>query len=192
MGQYYKPISINKGEHLYSHEYDEGLKLMEHSYIGNDFVGAVETLIMPDGAWRGDNIIWAGDYADPVLDESGNPLMSDDGKYEMNHYSLLEETGKIKPPAAVPPKEFKYLVNHTKKEFCDKTKASKVGWSENLRIHPLPLLTADGNNRGGGDYRPNNEKDEALVGSWKGDVVTLDKEMPKGFNEIDISIFKEG
>lgn len=182
MGQYYKPISIDKEEWLHSWDYENGLKLMEHSYIGNDFVGAVEALIMPDGAWRGDRIIWAGDYADGVVNENGD---------EINHYGQCEDDTKINPPASIPPEQFKYLVNHTKKEFCDKTKACKVGWGD-LRIHPLPLLTADGNNRGGGDYRPNGKKDEALVGSWKGDVVTLDSKKPEDFKEIDIKVFKEG
>jgi hypothetical protein len=52
MGQYYKPIILGntpkEGEHetvkawMYSHEYDNGLKLMEHSYQGNNFVSTFE------------------------------------------------------------------------------------------------------------------------------------------------------
>lgn len=48
MGQYYMPTLIAKGgtiSTLYSHDYDNGLKLMEHSYIGNTFVSAVCTQI---------------------------------------------------------------------------------------------------------------------------------------------------
>jgi len=50
MGQYYKPISIEKKQYVCSHAYGNGLKLMEHSWIGNDFVGVVEDLIAEGGA----------------------------------------------------------------------------------------------------------------------------------------------
>ena len=46
MGQYYMPTLIAEDgtvSTLYSHQYDNGLKLMEHSYIGNKFVNAVLT-----------------------------------------------------------------------------------------------------------------------------------------------------
>ena len=65
MGQYWKPVSVEKREHVYSHRYGNGLKLMEHSYINNGFVKAVESLIAKGGAWYGDRIVWAGDYAEP-------------------------------------------------------------------------------------------------------------------------------
>lgn len=48
MGQYYMPTLISQDgtiHSLYSHFYGNGLKLMEHSYIGNDFVNAVCTQI---------------------------------------------------------------------------------------------------------------------------------------------------
>ncbi len=52
MGQYYKPINIDNKQWLYSHEYNHnGLKLMEHSWIGNDFVGAVMSLMVKGGDW---------------------------------------------------------------------------------------------------------------------------------------------
>ncbi len=41
MGQYYKPICLDnelKEQWVYSHDYDNGLKLMEHSYVSNNFV----------------------------------------------------------------------------------------------------------------------------------------------------------
>ena len=50
MGQYYRPIIVadNKTSikaFLYSWDYGNGAKLMEHSWQGNDFVSAFETLI---------------------------------------------------------------------------------------------------------------------------------------------------
>ena len=44
MGQYYMPLLIGKDKKIlrfYSHHYNNGLKLMEHSWVGNNFVNAV-------------------------------------------------------------------------------------------------------------------------------------------------------
>ena len=51
------------------------------------------------------------------------------------------------------------------------------GWM----IHPLSLLTASGNGRGGGDYRGHNKH---LVGLWAGDVISSDSKVPQGYEEI--------
>ena len=51
MGQYYKPVNTEDLSFLYSHAYDSGLKLMEHSWIGNDFVGAVMSLMTKGQLW---------------------------------------------------------------------------------------------------------------------------------------------
>lgn len=52
MGQYYKPIILSDDNkvvaYMYSHDYDNGLKLMEHSYIGNNFVETFASLLAPD------------------------------------------------------------------------------------------------------------------------------------------------
>lgn len=62
MGQYYMPTLIDDNgaiSILYSHDYDNGLKLMEHSYIGNDFVNAVLTQL-----WKHpQRLAWIGDYS---------------------------------------------------------------------------------------------------------------------------------
>lgn len=52
MGQYFLPALLKCQEnnvkntedvimHFYSHDYNNGLKLMEHSWLGNTFVNAV-------------------------------------------------------------------------------------------------------------------------------------------------------
>ena len=53
MGQYFKAININDREWIYTHDYGDGLKLMEHSYLQNSFVGAVMILLSPKGKWYG-------------------------------------------------------------------------------------------------------------------------------------------
>ena len=65
MGQYYIPTLIAEdgtASTLYSHQYDNGLKLMEHSYIGNRFVNAVLTQL-----WKHPMMVaWIGDYSDGI------------------------------------------------------------------------------------------------------------------------------
>jgi hypothetical protein len=45
----------------------------------------------------------------------------------------------------------------------------------------LPLLTAEGNGRGGGDYRGENEN---LIGSWARDIISVEMEIPDGYDEL--------
>ncbi len=153
MGQYYYPVSMEKREHVYSHSYGNGLKLMEHSWIGNNFVNAVSTLIAKGGAWFGDRIVWAGDYADK---EKGRKL---------NLHSLCDK--EVKPNQ--PKKDFRYFLNLDTMEFVDTKKipldsvyTDDKGKNWEYRIHPLPLLTCEGNGRGGGDYH----LESPLVGKW--------------------------
>ena len=70
MGQYYIPTLINANgviNTLNSHRYNNGLKLMERSYIGNKFVNAVCTLL-----WKNPTrLAWIGDYSDGEEDKCG-------------------------------------------------------------------------------------------------------------------------
>lgn len=121
MGQYYKPINIDKKQWVYSHDVKEtfktrdgrmvtigtGLKLMEHSWIGNKFVHIIEGLIAEGGAWHGDHIVWAGDYADA------------EKRRKSNLYDIIGiDDNKILPKE--PRTKFRYVVNLDTKEFVDK------------------------------------------------------------------------
>ena len=173
MGQYYKPINIDNKQWLYSHDYGNGLKLMEHSWIGNDFVGAVMNLMVKGGEWFKKRIVWAGDY------------YGDQGE-EIDHYSQCSDSNKIKPAISMDIETQKkaILVNHTKKLYvrCDEMPVSK-GMGSDWFINPLPLLTACGNGRGGGDYRGNPNK----VGIWAGDVLSISLTVPKGYEKFVVS-----
>ena len=90
MGQYYTPIilSANGGKTVgsfYSHDYDNGLKLMEHSYLGNDLVDSVvaKALSVPGAV----TIAWLGDYAE--LNEDVLPLA------EHRAFDPAKNVGKI-------------------------------------------------------------------------------------------------
>lgn len=171
MGQYYKPLNETKGEFLYSHSYNNGLKLMEHSYLDNDFVCAVEALIGPGGAWEGDVVRWEGDYADGVLELEGK-----------NRYQVATETYSEVHPIPLEQSR-RYVVNHTKKEFLD-TEGQRA---EEFSIHPFPLLICNGNGRGGGDYCGTCP---TYVGAWCGDLVTTSDTVPEDYQKC-AAVFRE-
>ena len=69
MGQYYKAMVIgdhNKRYVLSSWDYENGSKLMEHSYFTNEFVGAVDSLLLGHPM----RVAWIGDYSDDVCGDA--------------------------------------------------------------------------------------------------------------------------
>lgn len=171
MGQYYVAVNVDDMEHVEPHQYNNGAKLMEHSYIGNNFVEAVEFLLIDTGEdksrWSGKRIVWAGDYADAEPNEGENL------------YSLVGDKGLQMLIEAIP-SDYKYLVNIDKKEYVDKTECPNYYNESEFCINPLPLLTADGNGRGGGDYHNEHE----YVGVWAKNRISLMKEVPEGYVKI--------
>jgi hypothetical protein len=191
MGQYYYPISIEKKQSICAHDYFNGLKLMEHSWIGNNFVGVVERLIAEGGSWFGTHIVWAGDYADTELDDGD---MTDVNLYDMfskNLYDMFGEN-KINPKFKGRKPNYRYVINMDTKQFVDKKKVPvsntwtnpKTGKKVTHHIHPLPLLTCEGNGRGGGDYWG----EEEIVGSWARNRVTVSTKKPIGYEEIAFNL----
>lgn len=211
MGQYYHPISLEGKSTLYSHDFGNGLKLMEHSWVGNDFVEAVEKLLSPTGQWYKTRLVWAGDYMDEgifVTDEMRQELSNHKDKIK-DEFGVEDETelatiirdislysysnlmyAELKPAdiEKLPNEIGDYIVNYTKKQFVDKRKGSVEEVYNNFDwiVHPLPLLTSSGNGRGGGDFRGLNE----FVGYWAGDVIAIEKEIPADFLEI-LPMFSE-
>ena len=178
MGQYYKPAFLAKNgksvkSWIYSHDYGSGLKLMEHSWIKNDFVGAVEEQLTPHGKFYKSKLVWAGDYAD---NEEGS---------KSNVYGRCKDKNQIKPHGGMVDPIYRYIVNHTKKEYVDKMEVpDNDGW----RIHPLPLLTCEGNGRGGGDY--GYPDDNNIVGSWARNVISVEKEIPGEYKKIEFNLIE--
>lgn len=179
MGQYYKAIKFGTKEYVSSWALNCGAKLMEHSWVKNPFVKFVESLLAEGGAWHGSPIVWAGDYADPELNEQGDPIQitKEDKTYEANLYMLSDV--EIKPEEKPKLKYYRYLINETDKTFVDKNKlVDNDGW----RIHPLPLLTCEGNGKGGGDF--SGEDKQGLIGTWARKVIIPSTKKPKGYKEI--------
>ena len=196
MGQYYHPVfhRNKKGSFMYSHDYGDGLKLMEHSWMKNGFVKTFEEQISDNPAL----VVWAGDYADnekktsPFFNKALNDKRVKDGAeghslYDLCYDPKYKEPGdeklykkisftKIQPVESET--DFQYIVNNTTKQFVDKRKAKKDkdGW----QVHPLPLLTVEGNNRGGGDYRLENKN----IGIWARNEIYVSNTKPQGYTEL--------
>ncbi len=172
MGQYYKPTCLEENKRtpkawMYSHQYGNGLKLMEHSWMKNNFVNTVESLLKKGGPWYKQPIVWAGDYADK------------DKGLTTNVYRRCTDTTKIQPEEKIIGMRSPFIVNHTLKQFVDKRKVPKVdGWA----IHPLPLLTCEGNGDGGGDYFGADANN--LIGTWARNIISVETKAPADYVEI--------
>lgn len=192
MGQYYKAVILNDDKktvkaHAKSWDYENGSKLMEHSWFKNNFVARIEVELLNNPQV----LVWAGDYADGEVDDDGNPIMREyEGReYEVTLYDMCEDDTKLPIKQVKASQARRYILNHDTKQFVDRNKMPENdGW----RIHPLPLLTADGNNRGCGDYRESG-LDFDKVGIWKRNrisIVTRKMDIPKDFEELIVG-FKE-
>ena len=91
MGQYYRPCIISTIDSLTvvlawlkASNFNTGSKQMEHSYIGNKMMQALELLISPEGPHHKAQVVWAGDYGG---EEPG---------YDSNLYHLCEEKQCVK------------------------------------------------------------------------------------------------
>jgi len=193
MGQYYHAVSLDANQFLMAHDHCgkkedgglNGLKLMEHSYIRNPLTAAVESLLMKGGAWYGHRIVWAGDYADPEPE-----TVTEKNKRGQNLYDLIRNKLIVDVEDQKRKGHLRYLVNLDKNLFVDLNKIPKIpDWG--VRIHPLPLLTCEGNGRGNGDFRYDyDEKPEydKLIGSWARDRIAMEGKKPKDKEELIFDI----
>ena len=186
MGQYYMAVilkddKLNVDKYVCGHDYNNGIKLMEHSWIGNNVVARIEHEILNNPK----RICWAGDYAD--ANENGETI-----------YNLCESDGlKLPKMDCKRIAKHRYIVNHDKKEFVDlhwrklplsSTYTTTKGKIIKYVVHPLPLLTALGNGGGGGDYFSTHGKE--YIGTWSRDLISLETIKPEDFTEIQPN-FKE-
>lgn len=178
MGQYYKCVILKNDwketnepvrAALSSYDFDNGAKLMEHSYVHNKYVSAFMHLIHElDTDRSGLPCVWCGDYADTFATE-GLPMIErinhdtqeselvggfqayDEACNWMNEYDdnkSNEYLDVIELVKDAPKHYYNYIINHTKKQYVEVPKYDKTKW----QIHPLPILLSDGSGRGSGDY----------------------------------------
>lgn len=150
--------------------------ILDHCRVEDSFLRAVEHFISPIGNFYMNHIVWAGNYA---ANEKGE---------KKNLYRLAEDIkNDMIPNANTPYSEdttiYRYIVNHTNGMYVDKERIA-VGQKhekDSFIIHPLPLLVSEGNGKSHGDYFGNNAK---LCGRWARDVISVEKSIPNGFEEL--------
>lgn len=203
MGQYYRQLVGNKdGEILAVYNCCSllpdgtkdfnGLKLMEHSWMGNWFVNGI-CKQMYNNPLR---IVWVGDYANEVgdfdFDIPSNPIIP-------NYYNAWGD--KVLPSLIEVDGEFsiigKFLLNHDTREYIEITDNGYLYYSRptdksplSWVIHPLPLLTAVGNDRGGGDFHEGNYGYEN-VGIWAWHLLEIADGVPMEYEELSTLGFVE-
>ena len=190
MGQYYQPILGNK-DGLKCKVFDRSIdgeytlaKLLEHSWWQNPFVNSfAKRLYNKKG-----RVCWVGDYANYDEDFS---FAINTALHTPNYEEVWGDTVKLHKSQSVDfTLDDKFLVNYDTKQYINlnEYKAASVdkdGWT----IHPLPLLTAVGNDRGFGDFHEGNIGYES-VGIWAWNLIFIKDKVPKGFNKFSI-VFKE-
>lgn len=164
MGQYYMPVikRRNKLRRVYSHDFSNGLKLTEHSYVENEFVNVVANEIVDNPA----QLYWLGDYA-RESDFKSSAIFKRIYDYAWNRTKNSRTTVE-NPNIYFDWDKDWYYINETKKQYLLMPKGGYWVFT------PVSLLTAIGNGRGGGDYRGDN----SMVGYWAGDKVYLSLKKP--------------
>lgn len=173
MGQYYRPVVELDGEiTVYNRDVNNEYtmaKLTEHSWWENPLMNAIsEKFYMTKG-----RLLWCGDYAkDDEISKTGltvKDIWDVEGKGVNKVHFLIN---------------YLFLCNHDTKEYIDLEKYFKNSTdSDGWVMHPLSLLTAIGNQRGGGDYYGVNSE---LVGIWFWDLISFEPKIPEGYKELEI------
>ena len=168
MGQYYFPILGDK-DGLDCKVFDRSVdgeytlaKLMEHSWWQNPFTNSFSERLYNEKG----RVCWCGDYANK-LDDFKFPINT--ALHTPTYKEIWGNNVKLLPSLSVKfTLDDKFLVNYDTGQYINlnEYKAASMdnkGWT----IHPLPLLTAVGNDRGFGDFHEGNIGYES-VGIWAG------------------------
>lgn len=201
MGQYFKAV-IDFGDEVKVYDpwsFDNGAKLMEHSWIGNDFVGQIYEELRAKGPAR---VAWVGDYSESEsLDKNSECFLSDvfgDGEKRervQRYFDLAwksrdeqdDENRFVYSRELTEHSDEDYLLNLDKKEYI---RVPALNWDK-MQVHPLPVLTCS-NPGSGGNFHPQTDLDEQIFCSWCGDLLGIVPSAPKGEAWTEIPYVFEG
>ena len=185
MGQYYLGYVNHNGKiKVFDNRVDgewAGLKLMEHSYWRNSYVGQM----VNDIYYNKGQVCWVGDYYnedDYSQVNCDKELVKSIGDLVWNKKTKLIKSTRKNARSLVD----NLLVNHTKKVFINGNRYFENNkWFEEWEgkqyawcIHPLPLLTCSASHSGGSYYGIN----QNLCGTWFNDVI----EVVEDYDEEDL------
>ena len=181
MGQYYKACyqekTTKRWKGFTAWDICCGAKLTEHSFISNYFVEQLMDIIFRSPK----RVVWAGDYADKEEPYKDDQDKGDD--YNLHHLCVNRKPRKKLKHTTL---EFRFIINHDKKVVIDLAKVVPNKWGD--KINPLPILTAEGNGRGGGDY---NGTLMSLVGTWARDLIEVDSVNSTDYKEVEYPFFEK-
>lgn len=169
MGQYYKFMNIDKKQRCDRNKHM--LKLLEHSYIENEY--CMDILSLLNDEWKGNRVLHVGDYAEGTDGTTTCKIIGQiekDYELEKTVYHWQDTFEDIEPNKVN--QRIRYVYNLDKKEYIDLVKQPLQWiWLEKNKLHfskinSFALLIGCGNEQGGGDYRLVNR---LQVGSWAGD-----------------------
>ena len=168
MGQYYQIVNVDKQQSFNAHSFGGGIKLMEHSWIGNKTMQYLYDLLLTD--WNGDRVVEAGDYFEADENKDVNLAEVKGQLYDLDYPAPDYKLGEDDHEAWIKEQQTRFYVNYDKREFVDLSKLPKC--PDDWMVNPLSLLIACGNDRGGGDFHEGNQGYE-YVGRWAGDRVGI-------------------
>lgn len=172
-----------KMEVMYPHNYKNGLKLMEHSYVGNEYVNTVIQHLLDISNYEGEcRVAHVGDYSDDVIEDMTNRKKCARKMYRAC-WGKNSNKNIIRPTTQIT--EDVFIINEDKKEYIRAIQTCPDGkdW-----IASFMLLIAMGNGLGGGDYHG---RCEGLVGRWACDRIRASRYEPEDCLKIHGWEFKE-
>ena len=144
-----------------THDVGNGLKLMEHSYIENNYVERIMSMLKKPA-----NLSWVCDYSD-------DHPWSWDKTTEATKSEFLKDSDELNTTKY-------FILNHDKQLFIDIDalfKIEKQHKVDSWPIHPIPILcNSSDQSLGGGDYHP----EDSRRNTWDMDSIQI------VFNTIDI------
>ena len=219
MGQYYHIYVLPYPERSHSRPdfkraeifTPNGIKLMEHSWLGNTSVNKVMEFLVDNPS----SVAWIGDYSDDAKNNLNghltpcefravyNAVWSEDGWALGNaHRKEIEEMTQEEVKALRNDMADAYIINESKHQVISLRKYAELHWEryrlekegnpdEHWYEHPLPLLTACGNGQGGGDFYRNGTGFNN-VGIWAFDTIRVDFTQPSGYSDVTADcLFRE-
>lgn len=174
MGQYYKVRIFdeeNKNEVIISESDNKNIgngKLMEFVWLDSPVANTISEMIYN----HTQRVACVGDYVEIE---------------ECDFRNRVWESKGVKPRENIFKLDNKYIINHTKKEYIDFNEYFSINTVNNPYGHnyvcknPIPILTAKGNSRGGGDFYGYYME---LAGSWFDHLISIEDIPPEGYDEI--------
>lgn len=197
MGQYYRPVVgdvSGKDITVYGRSVDGkyvgGAKLMEHSWIGNPCMECVAKLLYKNPQ----RLAWIGDYAKQSdfegVFKAGRHIEDSVAVPDVEKVWEIETPPGFKSDERIDFLDHKYFVNHEQKKYLDIDEyRDRSALEGDDCIHPISLLTAIGNGRGGGDFF--NRIQMKFVGIWSWNLVSVEDEPLQGFEKDDKIAFSK-